>query len=111
MRLQHLLPKSVFESCGCSPCSHLLLSLPPSQLQQPAASSVRYVVVVVYVGNQTAAANLVADAEEDLNKIGNLAEAVSTATNGAITVTQVNSAASCQACRPVGLCVASGLWL
>jgi hypothetical protein len=51
-------------------------------------STVRYVVLVIYVGGEAAANTLVQTAETNLTMVGNLVENVNTATNGAITVTQ-----------------------
>lgn len=51
-------------------------------------TTVRYLVIVIYVGGEAAATNLVQVAETDLNKIGNLTDNVNTATGGAITVSQ-----------------------
>jgi hypothetical protein len=51
-------------------------------------STVRYLVVVIYVGGEAAATTLVNTATTDLNQIGNLATNVNTATGGAITVSQ-----------------------
>jgi hypothetical protein len=48
---------------------------------------VRYVVVVVYVGTETAATTLVQTAENNLTAINDLTAAITAATGGAITVT------------------------
>lgn len=48
----------------------------------------RYVVVVIYVGGEAAAKNLVQTAETDLASVGDLINKVNTATDGAITLTQ-----------------------
>lgn len=97
---------------GCCCQDHrmmwLLTLLPTPALNlcpQEPAQSVRYVVVVVYVGNETAAEKLVVAAEEDLNKVGDLINAVSAATDGQITVTQVSC---CPPFRPVAMQKATG---
>lgn len=51
-------------------------------------STVRYLIVVIYVGGEAAADTLIKTAETNLNEIGQLIDNLNTATGGAITLTQ-----------------------